>query len=76
MELDAVVCGIRCGLAQGTEESWIKVGHGREPVIEDRDAVRDDAICLVDDAIGLATCTGAICLARCTMVVAVRNVGG
>src|SRR3712207_8340692 len=29
-ELDPVACSIRCGLAQGTEESWIKVGHGRK----------------------------------------------
>jgi hypothetical protein len=32
-ERDAGVCGIRCGLAQGTEERWIKVGYGRDRVI-------------------------------------------
>ena len=28
-----------CGLAQGTEKSWIKVGYTRNAVIEDRRAV-------------------------------------
>jgi hypothetical protein len=76
LEFDAVACGIRCGPTQGTEQIGVEVGHGRKLVIEDRDAVGDDAICLVDDAIGLATCAGAIYLAGCTMAVAVRNVGG
>jgi hypothetical protein len=49
-ELDAVVCGIRCGLAQGTEESPIKVGYTRNPVIEDRRAVGDGAVCLAKRA--------------------------
>jgi hypothetical protein len=57
-ELDAVVCGIPCGLAEGTEESWIKVGNGRMCVIEDRHTVRDDTVSL----------------ARRTMVVAVKTV--
>ena len=43
-ELDPVACSVRCGLAEGTEKSWIKVGHGRKPLIEDRHAVRDDAV--------------------------------
>jgi hypothetical protein len=45
-ERDPVVCGIRCSLAQGTEESWIKVGHGRNLVIEDRHAVGDSTVSL------------------------------
>jgi hypothetical protein len=45
-ELDAVVCGIGCCLAQGAEESWIKLGYTRNPVIEDRRAVRDGTISL------------------------------
>ena len=57
-ELDPVVRGIRRDLAQGTEESWIKVGHGRNLVIEDRHAVRD----------------GTVRLAKCTMAVAVQTV--
>ena len=44
VELDAVACGIRCGLAQGTEESWIEVGYTRNLVIEDRRAVGDDTV--------------------------------
>jgi hypothetical protein len=63
VELDPVVRGIRCGLAEGTEESWIKVGHGRNFVIEDRHAVRDDTV-------SLAECTMAV--AAQTVVRAVR----
>jgi hypothetical protein len=62
-ELDPVAGGIRCGLAEGTEESWIKVGHGRKFVIEDRHAVRDDTV-------GLAECTMAVAVQ--TVVRAVR----
>ena len=35
-----------CGLAQGTEKSWIKVGYTRNRVIEDRRAVRDGTVSL------------------------------
>ena len=45
-ELDPVVRGISCGLAQGTEESWIEVGHGRNLVIKDRRAVGDGTVSL------------------------------
>ena len=45
-ELDPVVCGISCSLAQGTEESWIKVGYTRNLVIEDRRAVGDGTVSL------------------------------
>ena len=47
-ELDAVVRGIRCGPAQGTEESWIEVGHGRNLVVEDRRAVGDGTVGLAE----------------------------
>jgi hypothetical protein len=40
-ELDSVVRGVRCSLAQGAEESWIKVGYSRNLVIQDRRAVWD-----------------------------------
>ena len=40
-ELDPVLRGISCSLAQSTEESWIKVGYTRNLVIEDRRAVGD-----------------------------------
>ena len=43
MELDPVVRGVRCGLAQGTEQLGVEVGHGRNLVIEDRRAVGDGA---------------------------------
>ena len=45
-ELDPVVCGIGCSLAQGTEESWIKVGYTRNLVIKDRRAVGDGTVSL------------------------------
>ena len=45
-ELDPVVRGIRRGLAQGTEESWIKVGYTRNLVIKDRRAVGDGTVSL------------------------------
>jgi len=43
-ELEPVVRGIRRGLAQGTDESWIELGYTRNPVIEDRRAVRDGTV--------------------------------
>src|SRR5688572_15399741 len=45
-ELDPVVRGISCSLAQGTEESWIKVGYTRNLVIEDRRAAGDGTVSL------------------------------
>ena len=45
-ELEPVVRGISCGLAQGTEESWIKVGYTRNLVIKDRRAVGDGTVSL------------------------------
>ena len=45
-ELDAGAGGIRRSLAQGTEESWIKVGYTRNLVIKDRRAVGDGTVSL------------------------------
>ena len=45
-ELDPVVRGISCSLAQGTEESRIEVGYTRNLVIEDRRAVGDGTVSL------------------------------
>jgi hypothetical protein len=45
-ELDPVVRGIRCSLAQGTEESRIEVGYTRNLVIKDRRAVGDGTVSL------------------------------
>ncbi len=51
-ELDPVVCGISCSLAQGTEESWIKVGYTRNLVIKDRRAVGDGTVSLAKRTTG------------------------
>ena len=40
-ELDPVVRGIRCRLAQGTEQIGVEVGDTRNRVVEDRRAVGD-----------------------------------
>ena len=45
-ELDPVVRGISRSLAQGTEESWVKVGHTGKLVIKDRRAVGDGTVSL------------------------------
>jgi hypothetical protein len=45
-ELDTVVRGISCSLAQGTEEGRIKVGYTRNLVIKDRRAVGDGTVSL------------------------------
>ena len=44
VELDPVAAGIRRRLAERTEQSWIKLGHGRVFVVENRHAVRDLAV--------------------------------
>jgi hypothetical protein len=59
-ELDPTVRGVSCSLAQGTEESRIKVGHTRKLVIKDRRAVGD----------------GTVSLAKRTTVLAARDVDG
>jgi hypothetical protein len=53
-EIDPVVRGIRRGLAQGTEESWIKFGYARDLVIEDRRAIGDGTVRLAKRATVLA----------------------
>ena len=47
-ELDPVVRGIGCGLAQGTEQSGIEVGDTRNLVVEDRRAVGDGTVGLAE----------------------------
>ena len=47
-ELDAVVRGIRCRPAQGTEERGIEVGDARNLVVEDRRAVGDGTVDLAE----------------------------
>jgi hypothetical protein len=56
-ELDPGARSIPCGLAEGTEEIWIKVGDGRKSVVEDRHAVRDDTVSLADHTIVVAVKT-------------------
>ena len=43
-----------CGLAQGTEKSWIKVGYTRNAVIEDRRAVGYGTVILAKRTTALA----------------------
>ena len=43
-ELDPVVRGIRCSLAQGTEQVRVKVGYTRNLVIKDRRPVGDGTV--------------------------------
>ena len=43
-ELDPVVRGISCSLAQGTEQIGVEVGYTRDLVIEDRRAVGDGTV--------------------------------
>ncbi len=56
-ELDPVVRGIGRGLAQGTEQSGVEVGHTRNLVIEDRRAVGDGTVGLAERTDG-AHCEG------------------
>jgi hypothetical protein len=43
-----------CGLAQGTEKSWIKVGYTRNRVIEDGRAGGDGTVSLAKRTTALA----------------------
>ena len=45
-ELDPVVRGISCSLAQGTEQIGVEVGYTRNLVIKDRRAVGDGTVSL------------------------------
>jgi hypothetical protein len=45
-ELDPVVRGISCSLAQGTEQIRVEVGYTRTLVIKDRRAVGDGTVSL------------------------------
>jgi hypothetical protein len=72
-ELDPLAPSIRGGPAEGTEESWVEVGHGRVLTIEDRYAVREDSV-------SLGECTTTVALktverARCSKAVAMQTVG-
>jgi hypothetical protein len=73
VELDPVVRGISCSSAQGTEESWIKVGYARNLVIEDRRAVGDGAVSRAKRTTVLTVKTTV--LAAKTTVLTARDVG-
>jgi hypothetical protein len=76
-ELDPVAGGISRSLAQGTEESGIEVGYGRELVIEDRRAVGHGTVSLAKRTTVLAVkAEGTVRRAKRTTVLAARDVGG
>ena len=75
-ELDPVVCGISCSLAQGTEESWIEVGYTRNLVIEDRRAVGDGTVSFAKRTMLAGRTRRATVLAAKTTVLTARDVGG
>ncbi len=82
-ELDPFARGIGCSLAQGTEESWIKVGYPRDLVIEDRRAVGDGTVSLAErttlaGGTRLAKRTRGLIanLAKRTTVLTAKDVGG
>ena len=56
-ELDPVVRGISCSLAQGTEQIGVEVGYTRNLVIEDRRAVGDGTVSLAKRTTGLTAKT-------------------
>jgi hypothetical protein len=56
-EVDPVVRGIGCGLAQGTEQIWVEVGYTRNLVVEDRRAVGDGTVGLAKRTTGLSAKT-------------------
>ena len=76
-ELDPVARGISCSLAQGTEESWIKVGYTGNLVIKDRRAVGDGTISLIKRTTVLtdrrAVRDGAVSLAKRTTVLTAKD---
>jgi hypothetical protein len=76
-ELDPVVRGISCSLAQGTEQIRVEVGYTRNLVIKDRRAVGDGTISLAERATVLAAKDdGTISLAKRTTVLTAKDVDG
>jgi hypothetical protein len=73
-ELDPLVRGIGCSLAQGTEESWIKVGYARNLVIEDRRTVGDGTVSLAERTTALKAQTTV--LTAKTRALLVKDVDG
>ena len=76
-ELEPVVRGIRCSLAQGTQESWIEVGDTRNLVIKDRRAVWDGTVGLAKRATMLtAKGEGSVRLAERNGMLIAKHVDG
>ena len=81
-ELDPVVRGISCSLAQGTEESWIKVGYTRNLGIKDRRAGGDGTVSLAKRATVLTakttvlTAKTTVLTAKTTTLLTAKDVGG
>jgi hypothetical protein len=91
VELDPVGRGIRCSLAQGTEQIGVEVGYTRNLVIKDRCAVGDGTVSLAKRTRVLAAKTavltakttvlaakddGTVSLARRTTVLTATDVDG
>jgi hypothetical protein len=74
-ELDSVVRGISCSLAQGTEESWIKFGYTRNLVIKDRRSAGDGTVSLAKRTTVLtANADGTVSLAKRTTMLTAKDV--
>jgi hypothetical protein len=71
-ELDPVVRGIRCSLAQGTEQIRVEVGYTRNLVIKDRRAVGDGTVSLAKRTTALtdrrAAGDGMLSIPKCSTV--------
>ena len=76
-ELDAVVRGIRCSLAQGTEQIWVEVGYTRNLVIKDCRAAGDGTVSLAKRTTVLAAKDGGtLSLAERATVLTAKDVDG
>jgi len=73
VELDAGVCGIRCSLAQRTEQTGVEVGYTRNLVIKDRSAVGDGTVSLAKRTNRRAVGGGTVRLAKRTTVLAAKT---
>jgi hypothetical protein len=74
VELDPVVRGISCSLAQGTEQIGVEVGYTRNLVIKDRRAVGDGTVSLAKRTTVL-TAKATVLTAK-TRVLAAKGVDG
>ena len=79
-ELDPVVRGISCSVAQGSEQIRLEVGYTRNLVIKDRRAVGDGSVSLAKRTTVLtdrrAVGDGTVRLAKRTTVLTAKDVDG